>query len=98
MKQSQQHKGRINKNEDSEIEEFFHEESEDQSIKRNERIYYTSVESRIENNRQIEKEKEEIKIREKNKSVLKEKLSHKKVVTKYTQDVNKKSDILSNKH
>jgi hypothetical protein len=98
MKQSQQHKGSINKNEDSEVEEYSHEASKDQWIKRSDRIYHSSVEGRIENNRQVEEKKEEIRIKEKNKSVLKEKLSHKKVVTKYTQDVNKKSDILSNKH
>jgi hypothetical protein len=100
MKQSQQYKNRIAKdrNKNSEVEDFFQEASNNQSKNRNDGMLYPSIESTIENNRQIEEEKEEMRIREKNKSVLKEKLSHKKIVTKYTQDINKKSDILSNKH
>lgn len=100
MKQNLDHKERIikNKRKNPKVEEFFHEAKQNNWGENLERVHYSSVEKTIENNRKEEEEKEEMKIREKNKSVLKEKLSHKKIVTKYTQDVHKKSDILSNKH
>jgi hypothetical protein len=59
---------------------------------------YHNINDIIENNRKKEKIIEEKIIREKNKSVLKEKLYQKKVIPQYSQDVKEKSDILSKKH